>query len=146
VARTWECSDCGATGVQEGRGKLRTRCDGCRAGAGGSAPRKTAAKPARPQVAAPSDLGCSRQYATVAEAVEADLDALMTPHPMAEGLRALALELAGRVHDCEEKTLASLARELRATLDSLASYRTGGDDDTDGDIDLSAEVLDPPFP
>lgn len=142
MARTWTCCDCGATGVQEGRGKLRARCDGCRAGAGGSAPRKRPA-PGAPRRAERESQ--SRQYATVVAAVRADLDALLTPHPMAEGLRALALELAGRVDVCEEKSLATLARELRATLDSLASYRAGGDDDADGDIDLSAEVLDPPY-
>lgn len=142
MARAWTCSDCGATGVQEGRGKLRSRCDSCRAGAGGSAPRKSGSRPSvpRPQARPPGP----GRHLTVRGAVESDLDALITPHPMAEGLRALALELAGRLETCEEKSLATLARELRATLDSLASYSGGGDDDDDAGIDLSAEVLDPP--
>jgi hypothetical protein len=141
MARAWECNDCGTTGVQEGRGKLRTRCDKCRAGAGGSAPRKTAARPAVRLVSASAH---SRQYETVREAVRADLDALMTPHPMAEGLRELALYLADSVDTGEEKHTAALARELRATLDSLASFQGRGDDEADDEIDLSAEVLDPP--
>jgi len=144
MARSYVCDDCGTPGTQVGGGKLQRRCDRCRAGTGGNTPRKrdlptpglvdrTAAAMAAPTAAS-----------SVLEAVRADLDALMTPHPMADGLRALALELAARIADCEEKTLPSLARELRATLDSLASYSGGGDDEADGDIDLSAEVLDPP--
>ncbi len=146
MGRPYICEDCGTAGIQSGGGKAQKRCDRCRAGHGGNTPRKSDVQ--RPAGSAPAAVEHSprRQHQTIREAVEADLDALMTPHPMAEGLRELALFLADSVDTCEEKHTAAMARELRATLDSLASYRTGGDDEADGDIDLSAEILDPPQP
>lgn len=144
MGRPYVCDDCGTAGIQAGGGKAQKRCDRCRAGHGGNTPRKGNVH--QPPAAVPVDHSPRRQYQTVREAVEADLDALMTPHPMAEGLRELALYLADSVDTCEEKHTAAMARELRATLDSLASYSGGGDDEADGNIDLSAEVLDPPQP
>lgn len=139
MGRPWECVDCGATGVQEGRGGARKRCDRCRAGSGGQAPRKRDVWAAERRPAAPPVPRPPGRYATVTDAVKADLDALMTPHPMAEGLRALALRLAEQVDSCEDRFAGGLARELRATLGNLASYPVADSGPDDG-IDLGAEV------
>lgn len=153
MARTWVCA-CGAVGTQTGRGKLRKRCDDCRAGAGGSAPAKRdLGKPPAPP-AGPSTvrvLGEAEEGPRIGgrlvKAVGDDLAALITDHPMADGLRELALDLAGRLELAEDKTVPSLARELRTTLEGLASFTvTRRDDDDSDDIDLSASVLDPPQP
>jgi hypothetical protein len=153
MARTWVCA-CGAVGTQTGRGKLRKRCDDCRAGAGGSAPAKRdLGKPPTPPAApstraalADADEG-SRVGGRLVRAVRDDLDALITEHPMADGLRELALDLAGRLELAEDKTVPPLARELRTTLEGLASFVVPRRDDDDADdIDLSASVFDPPQP
>lgn len=134
MARPWRCVDCGATGVQEGRGGARKRCDRCRAGSGGQAPRKRDLVAVQRPPAVPPG-----RYRSVTEAVEADLDALITPHPMADGLRAVALQLAGQLDGAEPRFAAGLARELRATLDGLAAYTPAGSPGEDDEIDLGAE-------
>jgi hypothetical protein len=66
---------------------------------------------------------------------------------MADGLRVLALDLAGRLELAEDKTVPALARELRTTLEGLASFVVPRRDDDDADdVDLSASVLDSPQP
>lgn len=72
----------------------------------------------------------------VAKAVTADLDALMTPHPLADSLRALALRLAAAVDGCPDRRLGELAAELRSTLIVATAYvplpaPPGRDDDGD---------------
>lgn len=52
--------------------------------------------------------------------VQADLDALVTTHPMGESLAQVALELARRLDDPDERAPAAVAKELRATLIELA--------------------------
>jgi hypothetical protein len=145
VARTYVCDDCGAAGVQLGGGKLQKRCDECRAGSGGNAPRKRdVTSPERSPRPRPAHQA-ARTGAGLRQAVQDDLAALMTAHPMADGLRELAVDLAGRVESAEDKTVPALARELRSTLEALASYREREASDDEDDVDLSAEVLDPPF-
>jgi hypothetical protein len=139
MGRPWTCTDCGATGVQEGRGGARRRCDRCRAGKGGNTPRKRDAWTAEPLAAPVRVVLSPGRYGSVTEAVTADLDALMTPHPMAEGLRAVALSLAAQLDVAEPRFAGGLARELRATLDGLASYPSTSDGPADEEIDLGAE-------
>src|SRR5882672_5767801 len=110
MGRPWTCIDCGASGIQNGRGGARKRCDPCRAGSGGPAPRRSeAGRPTGPWAVRRL---AGRDGGPISAAVTGDIDALMTPHPMAEGLRELARLLAGRLDDCEEKYAAPLAREL----------------------------------
>jgi hypothetical protein len=78
-----------------------------------------------------------RPPGSVAEAVTADLDGLftLTPHPVADALRALALRLATAVDGCPDHLLGELASELRSTLIVATAYVPlpvpGRDDDGD---------------
>jgi hypothetical protein len=64
-----------------------------------------------------------RRFASLADAVQNDLDHLVTDHPMAQGLGALALSLAASLDTCEDRQIAPLARELKAALHDLMSWR-----------------------
>lgn len=82
---------------------------------------------------------------SLADKVRKDLDALVTSHPMGEALEQLAMDLAGKI-DVEEdgRVVASLAKELRATLHELAEGAEGDVDDLAAE--LSAPVRDPEGP
>lgn len=63
--------------------------------------------------------------------VRADVDALVTEHPMGESLAELAFMLARRLDDaCGTKDLAvaGISKELRETLVELAVMGVGDDD------------------
>jgi hypothetical protein len=119
--------DCGATGIQLHGGNARRRCDRCRAGRSGSGPRKTSRRltyvSTAPRDPIPARARDGRSFACLADATEADLEAMITLHPMAGGLSALAMRLASTIDNAEEPYVAPLSTQLRATLDSLATYR-----------------------
>lgn len=81
---------------------------------------------------------------TVLDKVTADLEALVTTHPMGEALAEVALNLANRLDDPDEKAPAAVAKELRATLVELAGGAV--DDDDDLADELSAPVRNPEEP
>lgn len=73
--------------------------------------------------------------------VRADLEALVTTHPMGESLAAMSLNLARTLDDGAGLAVAAVNRELRANLVELA--RMGAPDD-DLDAELSAAMGDAP--
>lgn len=81
------------------------------------------------------------EYGPVEAATRADIDALMTAHPMGESLSELAYSLAHTIDQGpDDRALAGIAKELRATLNDLARLGDNGDDDLD--TELSAPVRD----
>lgn len=71
----------------------------------------------------------------------ADVDALVTSHPMGEALAALAFSLARTLDNGAGMATAAVSRELRATLIEIAKYEQGSVDDDDGAPDLGASAL-----
>lgn len=69
------------------------------------------------------------EFGSIETAVRADVEALITAHPMAESLSELAYTLA-HLLDCEAKDLAvaGISKELRETLVELAGMGVGDDD------------------
>lgn len=78
----------------------------------------------------------SPQFGPIERQVRADVDALMSEHPMGEALAAMAFKMA-RLLDgsVQHMAVAGINRELRETLLELA--RLGVDDDDDLDVELS---------
>jgi hypothetical protein len=65
---------------------------------------------------------------------------------MGEALAEMAFTLARALDDGAGLATAAVNRELRATLETLALFEAGGDDDLDDELstpDVSSEVLDP---
>lgn len=87
------------------------------------------------------DSGPDLPIGEVRDAVALDLAALITSHPMAEGLRAMALHLAGSLDYADHQSRAGLARELRAVLNDLAGLGT-----TSAEADLDALLSTPTAP
>ena len=75
------------------------------------------------QIPVREDVGEGRRWASLGEAIQNDLDHLVTDHPMARGLGALALSLAASLDTCEDRQIAPLARELKAALYDLMNWR-----------------------
>jgi len=80
--------------------------------------------------------------------VRADLDAILTKHPARDTLVALAERLAAAadspVVQLDPRTLATLARELRATVRDLVEHEEAEDDDLFGDeADVPTAMVDP---
>lgn len=75
------------------------------------------------QIPVREDIGEGRRWASLGEAIQNDLDHLVTDHPMARGLGALALSLAASLDTCEDRQIAPLARELKAVLYDLMNWR-----------------------
>jgi hypothetical protein len=73
--------------------------------------------------------------------VRADIEALVTAHPMGEALAEMSFELARRLGSCEPKEAAAINRELRANLLELMSMAVVDDDDFESE--LSTPVWDP---
>jgi hypothetical protein len=75
------------------------------------------------QIPVRENVGEGRRWASLGEAIQNDLDHLVTDHPMARGLGALALSLAASLDTCEDRQIAPLARELKAAVrpDELAA-------------------------
>lgn len=76
--------------------------------------------------------------------VRADVDALLTAHPMGEGLAEMAFTLARTLDQGAGMAAAAVSRELRATLTDLAGMVL--DDDDDFETELSSKVRDAPEP
>jgi len=79
--------------------------------------------------------------------VLADIEALVTTHPMGEALAATAVELARTLDAGAGLAVAAVARELRATLTELASMEVPDDDGLDAALStptpgMPAEVRD----
>jgi hypothetical protein len=82
----------------------------------------------------------------VETATRSDIEAVVTVHPMGEALAAMAISLARTLDEGAGMAAAAVSRELRATLDDLASEVVGDDDDLDAEFctpDLPSEVRDP---
>ena len=81
-------------------------------------------------------------YGRVETKVRADVEALMSSHPMGEGLAELAFTLARTLDAGAGLAVAAVSRELRATLTDLAGMVADGDDDFEAE--LSTSVRDTP--
>jgi hypothetical protein len=68
------------------------------------------------------------QVGQVEARVRQDLDALITTHPMGEGLSAMALHLAHTLDHADAMFRAALSRELRGILEDLAEHSATTDD------------------
>jgi hypothetical protein len=68
------------------------------------------------------------QYGPVETKVRADLDALVTVHPMGEALTAMSINLARVLDEGAGLATAAINRELRANLVELARMEEGDDD------------------
>ncbi len=69
-----------------------------------------------------------RQPGPVETKVRADVEALVSAHPMGEALAAMSYALAQGIDDGPEMMRAALNRELRLNLVELAGMGVGGDD------------------
>lgn len=89
----------------------------------------------------------SRPRGAIERQVRADVEALLSGHPMGEALAAMAFKLAALLDgSVQHMAVAGINRELRETLLELA--RLGVDDDDDLETELSrpdvpSEVRDP---
>lgn len=84
------------------------------------------------------------KYGPVETKVRADVAALMTAHPMGEGLAELAYTLAHTMDAGAGLAVAAVSRELRACLNDLAGMVVDADDNLSAR--LSAPVRDAPDP
>jgi hypothetical protein len=80
--------------------------------------------------------------------VRADLDALLSTHPARDSLVALAHQLAlaasSPITMIDSRALATVARELRATIRDLVDHEEAGSDDLFGDdSDLPTAMVNP---
>jgi hypothetical protein len=80
----------------------------------------------------------------IEEGIRDDLAAMITPHPMADGLRAAAIRLAHLADRAGEIHVGSVMRELRAVSKELSTYsRRAEDQDL---VDELSAVTPPPRP
>lgn len=146
--RSYVCEGCGGSFAQAGKGRPRKRCDACRAGSGGTAPRKRDVD-AQAQTDAvvmafrgapseePPPPGSLDHRGPVERAMVGDLDALISAHPMGEVLAETARLVARRVDLASDRELAGLVAQLRGVVDDLVSFTAGGgSDDEPADIDF----------
>lgn len=84
--------------------------------------------------------GSEPGFGSVEAKVRADVAALLTAHPMGEGLAEVAYTLARTLDQGAGLAVAAVSRELRATLSDLAGMVLDGDDDFEAE--LSAPVRD----
>ncbi len=75
---------------------------------------------------------------SVETAVREDIDALGDLSGMQPSLAASALALARSIDSADERNVAALAKELRATLGQLMGDGAGSDDDSLGDLGPTA--------
>lgn len=89
-------------------------------------PAKRTARPRspKPPVTKPN----VRQPGAVELKVRADIEALVSGHPMGEALAAMSYALARGIDEGPEMMRAALNRELRLNLAELAGMSVGGDD------------------
>ena len=79
--------------------------------------------------------------------VRADLEALVTEHPLGESLTEMSLNLARTLDNGAGLAVAAVNRELRANLEALAGMGVAGDSDLDGFLStpvVPTEVRNPP--
>lgn len=77
--------------------------------------------------------------------VRADVEALVTAHPMGEALAEMSFNLARTLDQGAGLAVAAVNRELRANLVELARLGVDGDDDLDDQLstpDMPSEVRD----
>ena len=79
----------------------------------------------------------------IEQQVRADVEALVTAHPMGEALAEMAYKLA-QVLDGEAKDLAvaGINKELRETLCELARLAESGDDDLSDSLSVPTSLRD----
>jgi hypothetical protein len=85
-------------------------------------------------------MAARRRVGPVERKVRADVNALITTHPMGEALAEMAFSLAKTLDDGAGLAVAAVNRELRANLVELA--RMGVSDDDDLEDRLSTPVRD----
>lgn len=73
-------------------------------------------------------------YGPVESKVRADVEALVTAHPMGEALAEMAFTLARTLDEGAGLAVAAVNRELRANLVELARLGVDGDDDLDDQL------------
>ena len=89
-------------------------------------------------------------FGPIERQVRADLEALITEHPMGESLAEMSFNLARTLDDGAGLAVAAVNRELRANLVELAGMGVNADDDLDEQLstpvnpDVSAPVRDEP--
>ena len=77
--------------------------------------------------------------------VRADVDALVTEHPMGESLAEMAFGLARTLDSgVKELALAGVNKELRETLVELAAMKAGDDDDLAAALSVPTSLRDDP--
>lgn len=79
--------------------------------------------------------------------VRADVEALITEHPMGESLGEMAFSLARRLDDAhatKDLAVAGISKELRETLVELASMRAGDGDDLAAALSVPSSLRDSP--
>lgn len=145
--RTFRCLDCppgAAEHTASARGPLPVRCPAHKARRAAQQERRRRSSlrvvapgetpPPPPALPEPS----TRTPTPIQDALSSDLDAIVSSHPMAGTLGAIAEALATALDHpltgvLEPRDLAALGRELRATLHELTSHEEEGRDDLFGD-------------
>jgi hypothetical protein len=155
--RSYLCRDCppGSHEHQTGpRGPLPERCPPHRAERERKRGRRRRSglsvvpEGERVEAPAPEPPSSIERPPALADIVRADLDAILTKHPARDTLVALAERLAAAADSpavlLDPRTLATLARELRATVRDLVEHEEAEDDDLFGDeADLPTAMVDP---
>jgi hypothetical protein len=120
ISRLYVCIDCGtpARGAVAGsRGCVAITAALVAAG-------KLRGRQPPAEVPEPAGSGTDGQrFASLADAVQSDLDALITSHPMANGPGALALNLAESIGRGRRSPGCRAGGELKAALHDLSSWR-----------------------
>jgi hypothetical protein len=68
-----------------------------------------------------------QHFSSLVEAIQHNLGHLVTDHPFANSLSAMAIDLAESLGRCEDRHYGPLARELRSVLHALTSWRPRAD-------------------
>ena len=77
---------------------------------------------------------------SVESKVRADIDAMVSEHPMGEALAETALTLAKKLDgNIEDTSVSGIARELRSTLVELAKYAAATQDDLEDELSAPTE-------
>ena len=86
--------------------------------------------------------GAAPAWGAIETQVRADVEALITEHPMGESLAEMSFNLARTLDEGAGLAVAAVNRELRANLVELAGMGVSSDDDLDDQ--LSTPVRDAP--
>lgn len=78
--------------------------------------------------------GVAAEWGPVEKATRADVEALMSGHPMGEALAEMSFNLARTLDKGAGLAVAAVNRELRANLTALAGMGVEGDDDLDAEL------------